>query len=65
MRCALSDAAALLDALARDIAAENRGRSGRGAVTKLGKRLEEVAKRCADEVWLLREEINAAEGADD
>ena len=57
MRCVLGDAAALLDALARDIAAENRGRNGKGAVTKLGLQLEEIAKRCADQVWLLREEI--------
>lgn len=58
LRCALGDAAALCDGLAREIASENRGRGGKGAVTKLGLRLEEIAKRCADEIWAMREKID-------
>jgi hypothetical protein len=58
LRCALGDAVALCDGLARDIAAENRGRGGKGAVTKLGLKLEAVAKRCADEIWAMREKIH-------
>lgn len=57
MRSAFGDAAALCDALAREIAAENRGRKGKGAVTKLGLKLEEVAKRCGDAIWQMREQI--------
>ena len=57
LRCALGDAAALCDGLAREIAAENRGRDGKGAVTHLGLKLEEIAKRCADEIWAMREKI--------
>lgn len=58
LRCALGDAAALCDGLAREIAAENRGRGGKGAVTKLGLKLEAIAKRCGDEIWAMREKIN-------
>ena len=57
MRCALGDAAALCDAMARDIAAENRGRGGAGAVTKLGLELEAIAKRCGDAIWSMRDNV--------
>lgn len=57
LRSAMGDAAALCDAIARDVAAENRGRNGKGSVTKLGLQLEEVAKRCADAIWAMREDI--------
>lgn len=59
LRCALGDAAALCDGLAREIAAENRGRGGKGAVTKVGLKLESIAKRCGDEIWAMREKIGA------
>ncbi len=58
LRCGMSDAVALCDALAREIAAENRGRNGKGAVTKRGLELEAIAKRCADAIWAMREKIN-------
>lgn len=57
MRSALGDAAALCDGLSRDIAAENRGRNGKGAVTKRGLELEAIAKRCGDAIWAMREKI--------
>lgn len=60
LRCALGDAAALCDGIARDIAAENRGRGGKGAVTKCGLELEAIAKRCGDAIWAMREKIEAA-----
>jgi hypothetical protein len=55
MRGALGDAAALCDALARDIATEN---SPRGRVTKLGRKLEAIAKRCGDAIWAMREKVD-------
>jgi hypothetical protein len=58
LRCALGDAAAICDGLARVIAAENRGRGGKGAVTKRGLELEAVAKRCGDAIWAMREKID-------
>jgi hypothetical protein len=58
LRCALGDAAALCDGLARQIAAENRGRGGKGAVTKRGLELEAIAKRCGDAIWAMREKID-------
>lgn len=58
LRCALGDAASLCDGLAREIAEENRGRGGKGAVTKLGLKLEAIAKRCGDEIWAMREKIS-------
>jgi len=58
LRCALGDAAALCDGLAREIAAENKGRGGKGAVTKRGLELEAIAKRCGDAIWAMREKIN-------
>jgi len=57
MRCALGDAAALCDAISRDIAAENRSRGGKGAVTKLGLQLAAVADRCGDAIWGMRDLI--------
>jgi hypothetical protein len=57
LRCALGDAAALCDALARDIAAENRGHGGKGPVTKLGLQLEAIAKRCGDAIWEMRDNV--------
>jgi len=58
LRCALGDAAALCDGIARDIAAENRGRNSKGAVTKLGLKLEAIAKRCGDAILAMREKID-------
>ena len=58
LRCALGDAASICDGLARVIAAENRGRGGKGAVTKRGLELEAVAKRCGDAIWAMREKID-------
>jgi hypothetical protein len=58
MRCAMGDAAALCDAIAREMAARSRGRGGKGAVTKQGLILEAVAKRCADAIWAMREMID-------
>lgn len=57
LRCAFGDAAAMCDGIARDIAAENKGRGGAGAVTKLGLHLEAVAKRCGNAIWEMREKI--------
>lgn len=57
MRSAFGDAAALCDGLAREIAAANRGRNGKGAVTKLGLQLEAIAKQCGDEIWKMRDQI--------
>lgn len=57
MRCALGDAAALCDSLAKEVAHTNRGRRGRGPVTKQGEQLALIAKRCADEIWSMREKI--------
>lgn len=58
LRCALGDAASICDGLARVIAAESRGRGGKGAVTKRGLELEAVAKRCGDAIWAMRERID-------
>lgn len=57
MRGALGDAAALLDALSRDVAAEHRGHGRHSPVTKKGLELEALVKRCADLLWLYREKI--------
>jgi hypothetical protein len=54
IRCALGDAAALCDYLAGQIAIANRGRGGKGAVTKRGAELEAIAKRCGDAIWQMR-----------
>lgn len=61
MRGALSDAASLLDALSRDVAAENRGYGGKGPVTKRGLELEALVKRCADTVWAMCEKIKVSQ----
>ena len=55
MRCGLGDAAALCDAIARDLLAEN-GLS-RGQSTKLGQQLATIAKRCGDAIWAMREKV--------
>ena len=60
IRCAIGDAACLCEGIARDVAAENRGRNGRGAVTKLGLQLEAVAKRCSDTIWAMRKKVEVS-----
>jgi hypothetical protein len=54
MRGGMSDAAALCDVIARQIVIEN---TSRGALTKLGKQLEAVAKRCGDDIWAMRSKV--------
>jgi len=58
LRCALGDAAAMCDGIARDIAAENTMRGAGRTVTKRGLELEAVAKRCGDAIWAMREKIS-------
>ena len=57
LRCALGDAAALCDGLAREIAAENTVRGAGRTVTKRGLALEAIAKRCGDAIWKMRESV--------
>lgn len=52
MRCALGDAAAVCDILARVIVEEGRGRNGR--VRKKFREAAKIAKRCGDDIWLMR-----------
>lgn len=59
MRCALGDAAALCDAIARDLADENRKRGG--GVTKLGVLLALVATRCGNAIWAMRDKIEVVD----
>ena len=61
LRCALGDAAAMCDGLARDIAAENTIRGAGKTVTKRGLELEAVAKRCGDAIWAMREKISVTD----
>jgi hypothetical protein len=61
IRCALGDAAALCDCIAGQIAIANRGRGGKGAVTKRGSELEAMAKRCADAIWQMRLAVPASD----
>lgn len=55
LRCALGDAAHLCDAIMREIASEWKGRGG--VTKKRGQELAEIAKRCGDEIWKMREKI--------
>ena len=63
LRCALGDAAAVCDGIAREVAAENTIRGAGRTVTKRGQELEAIAKRCADAVWALRESIRMPDEA--
>ena len=57
LRCALSDAAVLCDEMARKVAADHRGRGGRGKTTRHGQDLAATLKLAGDEIWKLRELI--------
>lgn len=57
LRCALGDAAALCDALARAIEKDHRTRNGKGPVSKLGKLRASVAKACGDQIFAMRDRI--------
>lgn len=61
LRCALSDAAHLCDAVARDI--ENRFRR-RKTVTKAGQEMATIAKMCGDAIWQMREQISVPQGTE-
>lgn len=54
MRGALMDAAALLDALVVDVAAQH---TVRGRVTNLGTELSLIVNECANTVFAMREKI--------
>lgn len=56
-RAALGTAAGVCDAMADMVAQENRGRGGRGAVTKHGNELAAAMKQCGDALWALREKV--------
>jgi hypothetical protein len=55
MRDALYNAAALCDAIAREIAAANT--YGRGRVTRSGRQMEVIANRCGDQIWAMRNKV--------
>lgn len=61
LRCALSDAAHLCDALARDVLYETR--SKRGHHTKRGRELAVIAERCGNAIWAMRELVTFANTA--
>lgn len=63
LRCGLSDAAALCDFLAGLIKTENRGRNGKGAVTKRGMELAQIATRCGDAIYEMRELVLVPESS--
>lgn len=54
LRCALGDAAVVLDAMAKDVADEHRVR---GRVTKHGQELAVTITLAANAVWTMREKI--------
>jgi hypothetical protein len=56
MRGALSDAAHLCGAIAKEIEAANPGR-GKGSVSSIGQRSAYIAKRCSDRIWAMRDKI--------
>jgi hypothetical protein len=61
MRGALGDAAAICDALARDIEASNPRNRKRGTVTVMGAQLADVAKACGSAIWDMRDRIEVGE----
>ena len=61
LRCALGDAAAMCDGIARDVAAENTMRGAGRTVTKRGLELEAIAKQCGDAIWAMREKISVTD----
>jgi hypothetical protein len=60
MRGGMGDAAALCDAIARQIVIEH---TYGGRVTKVGRELEAVAKRCADAIRAMREQVKVLDAA--
>lgn len=52
LRCGLGDASGICDILVRQIENEHRGKRG---VTKQGRELAAIAKRCADTIWRSRD----------
>jgi hypothetical protein len=61
LRCALGDAAALCDAINRDIRAEHKTK--REAISKRGLELSEVARKCGDAIWAMREKIDVPQNS--
>jgi hypothetical protein len=61
MRGALSDAAHLCDALAKQIEASNPGR-GKGKVSSLGRYSADVVRNCGNAIWAMREKVQVRDG---
>jgi hypothetical protein len=61
LRCALGDAATICDQIARDIRAENKTRGG--TTTKRGLELSDIAKKCGDDIWAMREKIDVPQNS--
>lgn len=59
MRCALSDAAHLCDAIAASVIKNNPGRQKEG-VSQQGEAMLLAVRRCADMIWAMRAEITTA-----
>jgi hypothetical protein len=57
VRGALGDAAALCDALARDIEANNPRNRKKGTVTVRGAQLADIARQCGNIIWNMRDKI--------
>lgn len=57
LRCALGDATALCDWLTGQIERENKGR-GAGGITKHGRELSAVSRRCADIIFAMRDMVS-------
>lgn len=51
LRCGMGDASGICDILIRQIEAEHTGKRG---VTKQGRELAAIAKRCGDRIWQAR-----------
>lgn len=58
MRCALSDATALLDSIANEIREANRAKGTSKHITKQGHQWAAIAERCANAIWAMRERIS-------
>lgn len=56
LRCALGDAAAICNLIARQAEAQNQGRR-KGSVSEIGAALSATAKLCGDKIWAMRADI--------
>jgi hypothetical protein len=62
MRGALADAAAICDAVAKDIEENNPKNRKKGTVTAPAARLADVARACGTAIWNMRDRIEVQDG---